>query len=201
MSHHIGKRIQAASQILLLICVTGCLFARGSQDAPSAPPAFAGFLERVQDYVRLEKSLEDGLPTLNPTKTPEKISAHQEELAGRVRQARSQARHGDIFTPDARRAFRSAIHRGLEDGRHASQARTTLQHGVPLKSVRLRVNESYPNGLPVTTFPPTLLQKLPVLPDGLAYRIVARDLVLLDTKANLVVDYIPDAFPPDAEPQ
>jgi len=33
------------------------------------------------------------------------------------------------------------------------------------------------------------------LPDQLAYRIVVRDLILLDVEANLVIDRIPDIFP------
>jgi hypothetical protein len=44
--------------------------------------------------------------------------------------------------------------------------------------------------------PPRLLAKLPVLPSGLQYRFVDRDLVLWDSQADLVVDIIPDAIPP-----
>jgi len=41
----------------------------------------------------------------------------------------------------------------------------------------------------------TLLQKLPTLPDELAYRIMGRDLVLVDSKANLVIDLFHEALP------
>jgi hypothetical protein len=37
---------------------------------------------------------------------------------------------------------------------------------------------------------------LPRLPSGLEYRIVGRELVLLDSTSNLVVDLLPDALPP-----
>jgi len=57
------------------------------------------------------------------------------------------------------------------------------------------VNKAYPDTLPYTTVPPTLLQKFPKLPDEVAYRIVGRDLVLVDVKANLVVDLISEVFP------
>ena len=45
--------------------------------------------------------------------------------------------------------------------------------------------------------PPTLLANLPKLPAELEYRIVDRELVLLDTKANLIVDLLPNALPGD----
>jgi hypothetical protein len=61
--------------------------------------------------------------------------------------------------------------------------------------VRLQVNGIYPDAVAETTFPSTLLQKLPTLPDELAYRIMGRDLVLVDSKANLVVDLFHEALP------
>jgi hypothetical protein len=47
------------------------------------------------------------------------------------------------------------------------------------------------------TTPPALLNRLPPLPQELAYRIVGRDLTLKDTKAGLIVDLIPNAIPRD----
>ena len=43
--------------------------------------------------------------------------------------------------------------------------------------------------------PPTLLRQLPDLPNELAYRIIGRALALQDIKANLIVDFIPNAIP------
>jgi hypothetical protein len=43
--------------------------------------------------------------------------------------------------------------------------------------------------------PPTLLINLPQLPREVAYRIVGHDLVLLDTEARIVVDFIPGVIP------
>jgi len=39
------------------------------------------------------------------------------------------------------------------------------------------------------------VQELPTLPDELAYRIRGRDLILVDKKANLVVDLFHEALP------
>src|SRR6516165_6439971 len=56
------------------------------------------FLDRVQDYVRLHKASESTLPALKSTDRPELISAHQQALAQKIREARTNAKRGDIFT-------------------------------------------------------------------------------------------------------
>jgi hypothetical protein len=57
------------------------------------------------------------------------------------------------------------------------------------------VNEVYPDNQPRTTMSPTLVNRLPVLPQVLAYRIIGHALVLQDTKTNLIVDFMPKALP------
>jgi hypothetical protein len=161
---------------------------------PEKVPGYKEFLDRVQKYVNLHKSVESTLPALKPTDQPELISAHQAALAKKIREARPHARHGEIFTEDARKAFRKSIHEEF-GGPHAHGARTTIRQGEPLSEVHLRVNQPYPDGVPFTTVPPTLLLKFPKLPDQVAYRIVGHDLILLDVGANLVVDRIPEIIP------
>ena len=46
---------------------------------------------------------------------------------------------------------------------------------------------------PLTAVPPTVRQALPKLPDGLEYRFVREHMILLDTRANLIVDYMLNA--------
>jgi hypothetical protein len=99
-----------------------------------------------------------------------------------------------MFSEEARKAFRRTVREEF-GGPHGHGARTTIRQGEPLKTIHLHVNEPYPDGVPYTTLPPTLLLKFPKLPDQLAYRIVVRDLILLDVEANLVIDRIPDIFP------
>jgi hypothetical protein len=43
--------------------------------------------------------------------------------------------------------------------------------------------------------PPTLLRTLPRLPDEVAYRILGSALLLVDRKANMIVDFMPNAIP------
>jgi hypothetical protein len=164
---------------------------------PSAEEArvFKIFTARVQQYIKLQKAVEASLPTLKPTKEVVRIDEHEHALARKIAQARSGARQGDIFTDEVTRQFRRII-RGEFLGPEGPLARKTIREKDPSKViVRLHVNEVYPENLPLTTTPPTLLSKLPELPPELAYRIVGRDLTLKDTKAGLIVDFIPNAIP------
>ena len=91
--------------------------------------------------------------------------------------------------------FRKIIRREFH-GPEGRLARQTIRPDDPSKViVRLHVNDVFPEGIPLTTTPPTLLLKLPELPQELAYRFVGRDLTLKDTKARLIVDLIPNAIP------
>ena len=80
-------------------------------------------------------------------------------------------------------------------GAKAPIVRKTIRQGEPLAGWKLTVNGDYPEQLPRTTIPPTLLLKLPQLPPELAYRIIGRDFVLQDLEARVVVDFIAGAIP------
>ena len=43
--------------------------------------------------------------------------------------------------------------------------------------------------------PPLILERLQRLPDNLEYRFMGRDLILRDSKANLIIDVLKDAVP------
>ncbi len=157
--------------------------------------SFKEFTDRVQKYVQLHKTVESNLPSLKSNEElPELIVAHQQALARKIREARPHAKPGDIFARGTREAFRHAV-RSVFHGPQAAKARATIKEGAPLKEIHLRVNEVYPDALPYTTVPPSLLLKLPQLPDEVAYRILGRDLVLLDVKADMVVDLMPEILP------
>ena len=156
---------------------------------------FKIFTARVQQYVKLQKNVEASLRVLKPTNEAARIAEHQHALARKIAQARRGARQGDIFTDEVTRQFRRII-RGEFQGPEAQLARRTIRQDDSSKVVvRLHVNDIYPENVPLTTTPPTLLSKLPQLPQELAFRIVGRDLALKDTKAGLIVDLIPNAIP------
>jgi hypothetical protein len=178
--------LQAAS-LLLALAGVGC-----AETPPlnKQPPGFDDFTQRVQQYMKLRKTL----PNQKTTKRQEQIVDRRHSLADAIREARPAAKQGDIFTPESTAEFLKVI-RGTLLGTNAANARKTIRQGEPVTGVHLTVNGAYPEHLPRTTVPPTLLLRLPRLPDKLAYRIVDHDFVLQDTEARLVVDLIPGALP------
>ena len=154
---------------------------------------FKIFTDRVQEYVKMQKGLKASLPALNPTKDAARIIEHQHALARKIADARRDARQGDIFTREVAERFRKIIDRTFR-GPEGRLARETIRADSGSKVVVLHVNDVYPDEIPMTTTPPTLLYRLPNLPQELAYRIVGHDLTLLDTEARLIVDLIPNAI-------
>ncbi len=61
--------------------------------------------------------------------------------------------------------------------------------------VDVRVNAVYPVGATRSTVPPSLLLALPPLPECLHYRFVGRDLLLVDSVAQIIVDFLTNAAP------
>jgi hypothetical protein len=156
---------------------------------------FKTFTDRVQAYIKMQKNLESSLSTLKPTKDAAQIVEHQHALARKIADARLNVHQGDIFTREVTELFRKII-RSEFRGPKGRLARRTIRQEDPSKViVRLHVNDVFPEGVPLTTMPPALLLKLPELPQELAYRFVGRDLTLIDIKARLTVDLIPNAIP------
>jgi hypothetical protein len=52
----------------------------------------------------------------------------------------------------------------------------------------------YPADAPLPTVPSKVLLNLPRLPEELEYRIIDKHLILRDTKANIIVDFVPNAI-------
>jgi hypothetical protein len=63
------------------------------------------------------------------------------------------------------------------------------------QKIKVRVNAPYPDDEPLSNVPPQLLLNLPRLPDSVTYRFVGRDLILRDSKAALIVDFIREVTP------
>jgi len=187
---HRSKKV-ASVFLVLAVLLTAQL---ASTDGKERARSFQEFSKRVNVYVSLHKTVEGTLPPLKTTDVPELIAAHQQALARKIREARPQARLGDIFAEDARGAFRHTI-REATDGSHGPTARAAIKKEEPLPRLKLRVNDVYPDKLPVTRVPATMLLLLPKLPDEVEYRIFGRNLLLLDVRANMIVDWIPEAMP------
>jgi len=154
---------------------------------------FREFLAKVNEYDKLRNSVRGGIPDAAKRATAEQIQKHQEMLAEKIQDARRDAKQGDVFTADSQKAFRRAIDQAYS-AKRAKKIERTLVQGEPVK-LDLYINKPYPEKIPATTVPPTLLQHFPRLPKKIEYRIVGDDLVLEDTESHLVIDICPGAFP------
>jgi hypothetical protein len=162
--------------------------------AAGAQTDFQDFVARVDGYMTVRKSVQSALPQEKPTKKRKQIEERREALAQKIRDARSSAKQGDIFTSEISAQFRHVIQKAFL-GSNARYIRKTIREGAPLKGWTLTVNADYPDHLPLTTVPPTLLLNFPQLPKSLEYHIVGHDLILLDTEARMVIDFIPGVIP------
>ena len=157
--------------------------------------ALREFSARVQAYVKLQKTVESGLPTLKPTDLPEMIAAPQQALARKIREARPNAKPGDIFTSAVCEAFRHASRDALQGPRSAN-SRAYMERDAPDPAMHLAVNGIYPDTEPITPLPPALLAVYPPLPAEIAYRIVGRTLIVIDVQSRLIVDVARRILPP-----
>jgi len=149
------------------------------------------FQKRVADYVQLRKAVESHMPPLKSTASVEKIDQHERELGDEMRLARRSAKQGDVFTTQIAGEFRRLIGFAMHPG--GEKIKQSLRHAEPVQ-LHLKVNDRYPKRVPLQSTPPSLLQNLPMLPQEIEYRVTGPDLVLLDVKANLIVDLIPGVF-------
>jgi hypothetical protein len=156
--------------------------------------AMADFKTRVDKYAELHAQLATGGAELRETADPAKITAATAALAAKVQAARANAMQGDIFTPAIRPVFRALLAPELK-GRDGRDVKAILDDDGPAPgTVPFKVNAKYPEDQPKPTVPANLLLTLPPLPAPLEYRIVGQHLLLLDTAADLIVDYILNAI-------
>jgi hypothetical protein len=152
------------------------------------------FSSRIKEYVALQKKLEGTLPGLKSSNDSAEIAAHALALRAKIIEARSNLVQGNIFDAEISEHFKTTIRKTFQEP-GSQVVRRTVQEGDPPKAVAVRVNGVYPDTSPLVTTPPTLLSRLPELPMELSYRILGHTFVLLDSKTNVIVDYIPDAIP------
>ena len=150
----------------------------------------ADFKARVEKYAELHKDLAKGSAKQKEDTSAERINTQKDALAAKIQAARAGAKQGDIFTPEMRPVFRRLLAPEMkgEDGR---DAKAIIKDDAPAPgTVAFKVNAKYPESQPKPTMPANLLLNLPTLPEPLEYRVVGQHLLLLDTSADLVVDYI-----------
>jgi len=184
--HASAALVRVSAFLLIMQCIT---FLAHADDTKIVND----FEARVSNY--LDSRKKDAGNTGRPSNSADKVSQTQENVASKTKALRVNATQGDIFTPEITTYFRRQIANAFT-GPEGTKIRASLRHAEPVQGITLRVNEEYPEGTPLQSTPPSLLMKLPTLPDGLEYRIVGRNLVLRDVAPNLVVDFIPKVLPP-----
>ena len=167
--------------------------AAGDQPVNPDARALAGLMERVNEYVAVHPKLEDSLPHLSKEATPDEIDKNQRALGKLIQDARSRARQGDIFTPESQAVIKRLLARvfGGPDGSALKASIMDENPGIPT----LKVNERYPDTVPLSTIPPQVLEGLPKLPGEMEFRFVGNSMILMDVHAHIIADFIPNAFP------
>jgi hypothetical protein len=164
--------------------------------SPEDAQALATMNDRLKDYVNLHVKLERGLPNLPKDATPEQIDKNQRLFESRIREARKTAKRGDIFTPEATPVIKRLL-AAVFSGPDGKQLKASImdENQVDPAAMKITVNSRYPDTVPLTTVPPRVLQTLPQLTEDLEYRFVGDWLIILDTHAHVIADYIDDAVP------
>ena len=124
---------------------------------------------------------------------PEQVELVRRDLAAEIRTRRPAAREGDIFDREIADFLRVRLARAFADEEGVFALFASEPDDPEDRPAALAVNGFYP----WEAGPPrwrALLWALPSLPEELEYRFVGRDLVLLDVRARLVVDILPDAL-------
>lgn len=186
---------------VLITSLLPFLVLRFTAFAQSESEGIKQFNASLRSYVDLQKRVSSNVPPIAKAEAdPAKIAIRTKALANGIQQARTSAKAGDVFSPQAAREFRQIIRSELQ-GKQGTPSRETVKTGNPteekgsLGKIVLAVNAPYPDKAPLSSVPPSLLLNLPRLPQGLEYRFLGRHLILLDSMANLIVDYLLDVVP------
>ncbi len=162
-------------------------------ETPQEKQVVANFEARVKDYVKLRNDVRARLPKLSKDSTPEQIAAHEKAAVEALRKARANAKPGDLFTKDIAQYIRTTVKTEFKGTDEKEIRKVVLDDET--KPVALRINYEYPEENAFTEMPATLLLKLPQLPKEVKYRYVRRNVFLVDSDNNMIIDYMIDAMP------
>jgi len=196
------------ASLILAISLAGAIPLSGATDgqacagqSPSAcdAAAVAEFTAGVQEYLHVRDTAAGHLPPERLFEDPTEMLVEREAMRQAIRDARPNARAGDLFTPRAAATIRrivaeTAAAQNVDPSDIVRDLRAERMHGAK----RPVVNGGYDWRLGAWMWS-ALLQTLPPLPADLQYRIVSDDLVLIDVRASLVVDILEHAMAGDGD--
>ena len=161
--------------------------------SPAEKAAIENFENQVKDYVKLRNKLRETAPKLSKDATPEQIHAYRTTLEESLRNARKNARRGDLFSPDIASFIRRTLKNEFQ-GRDRKEIRD-IAFETEVQGVVLKVNYPYAQSAEQSEMPATLLAKLPQLPKEVRYRFVGSNMILVDRESNVILDIMPNALP------
>ena len=184
----------------LVVLLTSYLSCAASAQTLRPRPSDADALHRtfqlrVAQYLTLHRRLEGTRPRTRFTEPVQMMFLSRAELASGLRHARADAKQGDIFSPDIAMVFRQAIESALREELLGEVLATVEQRPV----VRWVPAVNGDVATEAVVLPVCLQRMFPPLPPELEYRFLQRDLLLVDVRAGLIVDYVPAAIPPLAD--
>jgi hypothetical protein len=197
--------LPSALAVVWMITTSACVTDAAQQTAKmpqgtnvnSDAKLMADFKAKVDDYLKLRKSLEgkSAVP-IKKTADPNELLASQKALGAQVRAARATAKRGDFFTPATQAQFRRLVTPPLK-GPEGTENKVAIKDDAPEpKDIPFQVNAEYPRDESLSTVPPDVLLALPQLPSEIQYRFVGRHLILYDSKAGIIIDFMLNALPP-----
>jgi hypothetical protein len=199
------------SRSLIVVLAAAVVSAACTACSPSLPPttvpaqpnaAYEPFKTALQAYVdqtqpfrkeaaqEAEKVPGKAAPTGG---AEESLRARQNSLADALRtRLRPNAKQGELFTPPIASAIQKEI-KAMFDSPQRDLLVDELaeQMSTPANSPKPTINQR----LVAPRVPPRLIDVLPPLPKQLEYDFTDRSLVLRDIDADLVVDFVSEAFP------
>jgi len=169
----------------------------------SEAQAVVEFETRIKDYLALHRKLEATLPGVPKKATPEQVNENQQALSALIRTARAGekqgefftagAMQGEFFTPEMQALVKRALAAALAGPEGEDRKASIVDEDTDVAN--LKVNDRYPDAIPLSTMPLQVLKTLPKLDEGLEYRFVGKRLVLMDTHANMIVDFTDNVLP------
>ena len=157
------------------------------------PAAIGGFQLRVGEYAALHRRLEGPLPPPESSHSARALQLNRTFLASAIKAARPNARQGDIFTRIIGQSFRDLIADAVRQG-PPETGRGLIEQDTTMPPFRARVYDSCSDWA-AREVPVGLRRGLPTLPEDIEYRLVARDLILCDVHADLIVDVLINVIP------
>jgi hypothetical protein len=156
------------------------------------PASLAQFNAAIHQYAQLHRQIELQLPPFRAHSDAQDIFESSNAMASALQTARATAHEGDIFTDEMAALLRVRVAdaltaRGFLPEEMVAASLEEADDEAPLPAV----NGRFPWRRGAAMWP-CVVDALPRLPHELQYRLVGRDLVLVDTHADLIVDILRD---------